>query len=136
MKSHIRTIVTPKILFYGIEPGSPKGQELAELCRAQNILWEEVPSHRLGDPLGLLAGLSGFSPSAAPWEKETPAREAMVFCGLEQEDLDAYLSGYAAAEIEKIPLKAVLTPHNVAWTAEQLYEELMEEHRSFAQRRQ
>ena len=52
MKSHIRTIVTPKILFYGIEPGSPKGQELAELCRAQNILWEEVPSHRLGDPLG------------------------------------------------------------------------------------
>ena len=133
MKSHIRTIVTPKILFYGIEPGSPKGQALAELCRAQNILWEEVPSHRLGDPLGLLAGLSVFSPSAAPWEKETPAREAMVFCGLEEKTVRQLLSQMTQQSLQ-VELKAVMTAHNQKWPFGALLGELEKEHLALHQK--
>lgn len=133
MKSHIRTIITPKILFYGIEPGSPKEQALAELCRAHNILWEEVPSHRLGDPLGLLAGLSGFSPSAAPWEKETPAREAMVFCGLEEKTVRQLLSKMAQQSLQ-VELKAVMTAHNQKWPFGALLGELEKEHLALHQK--
>ena len=58
----------------------------------------------------------------------------MVFCNLEQKDLDTYISGYASAGIEKIALKAVLTPHNISWTPEQLFEELSEEHKAMTQK--
>ena len=57
MKAHIQTQFPPKILFYAIKPGSEKERALAGLCREEGILWEEVPAGRLGDPLGLLAGL-------------------------------------------------------------------------------
>ena len=56
MKARVRPPIVPKILFYAIEPGSEQEQALAQLCRRQGILWEEVPDSRLGDPLGLLAG--------------------------------------------------------------------------------
>lgn len=84
MKARVRPPIVPKILFYAIEPGSEQEQALAQLCRRQGILWEEVPDSRLGDPLGLLAGLAGFSAAVEPWEKETPSRQAMVFCGMEE----------------------------------------------------
>ena len=70
MKARVRPPIVPKILFYAIEPGSEQEQALAQLCRRQGILWEEVPDSRLGDPLGLLAGLAGFSTAAEPWDKE------------------------------------------------------------------
>ena len=59
----------------------------------------------------------------------------MVFCNLVQDDLDQYLSGYAAAGIEKVSLKAILTPHNISWTPEQLFDELMAEHKAMTQKK-
>lgn len=59
----------------------------------------------------------------------------MVFCNLIQDDLDQFLSGYAAAGIEKVPLKAILTPHNISWTPEQLFDELMAEHKAMTQKK-
>ena len=56
MKARVRPPIVPKILFYAIEPGSEQEQALAQLCRRQGILWEEVPDSRLGDPLGQLDG--------------------------------------------------------------------------------
>ena len=59
----------------------------------------------------------------------------MVFCNLVQDDLDQFLSGYASAGIEKVPLKAILTPHNISWTPEQLFDELMAEHKAMTQKK-
>ena len=100
MKARVRPPIVPKILFYAIEPGSEQEQALAQLCRRQGILWEEVPDSRLGDPLGLLAGLAGFSTAAEPWEKETPSRQAMVFCGMEEKEIRNLLEKMNAAGIE------------------------------------
>lgn len=54
--------------------------------------------------------------------------EMLVLCGLEEGDLDRFLKAYRKAEIAPVPLKAVLTPYNVSWTAEKLFGELMAEH--------
>mgnify|MGYP000005800204 FL=1 len=127
MKAHIQTQFPPKILFYAIKPGSEKERALAGLCREEGILWEEVPAGRLGDPLGLLAGLAGFSPSLAPWEKELPAREAMVFCGLEEKKVRQLLGKMGEAQLQ-VELKAVMTPHNQRWPFGALLGELEKEH--------
>ena len=128
-----------QILLFSVK--EEQAEKIKEFCLSLGIESLTVERRNFAKPLGSILGIpAGASHTAGntvkPYRMTGFPSPMMVFCGLEQEDLDAYLSGYAAAEIEKIPLKAVLTPHNVAWTAEQLYEELMEEHRSFAQRRQ
>lgn len=63
MKARVRPPIVPKILFYAIEPGSEQEQALAQLCRRQGILWEEVP----GFPAWRSAGAAG--------------RIGRIFCG-------------------------------------------------------
>ena len=133
MKARVRPPIVPKILFYAIEPGSEQEQALAQLCRRQGILWEEVPDSRLGDPLGLLAGLAGFSTAAEPWEKETPSRQAMVFCGMEEKEIRNLLEKMNAAQ-QQVELKAVMTAHNQRWPFGALLEELEKEHLALHQK--
>ena len=128
-----------QILLFSVNEEQAK--KIKEFCLSLGIEVLTVERRNFAKPLGSILGIpAGASQTAGntvkPYRMTGFPSPMMVFCGLEQEDLDAYLSGYAAAGIEKISLKAVLTPHNVSWTAEQLYDELMEEHRSFAQRRQ
>ncbi len=54
----------------------------------------------------------------------------LVFCGLSSERLDAVLAALRRKGV-RIPHKAVLTPHNAAWTPVQLFSELDKEHRRF-----
>ena len=54
----------------------------------------------------------------------------LVFCGLSSDRLDAVLAALRRKGV-RIPHKAVLTPHNAAWTPVQLFSELDEEHRRF-----
>lgn len=113
-------------------------EKIRKFCLSLGIEIITVPHEHFTEPLGRILGLSLASPSetASPLKSYRTAgfpEPMMVFCGLEQDELDAYISGYAAWGIEKISLKAVLTLHNFAWTPEQLYDELMKEHLNFAQ---
>ena len=88
---------------------------------------------RLGDPLGLLAGLAGFSAAVEPWEKETPSRQAMVFCGMEEKGVRNLLGKMNAAQLQ-VELKAVMTAHNQRWPFGALLEELEKEHLALHQK--
>ena len=45
------------------------------------------------------------------------------------DELDVFLKAYREAGIPPVWLKATVTPHNMTWSAAQLYRELAEEHR-------
>ena len=51
----------------------------------------------------------------------------LVFCGLPNRVLDGFLADMKARKI-RVPIKAVLTEHNVSWTLRALYGELRGEH--------
>jgi hypothetical protein len=53
--------------------------------------------------------------------------ELMFFYGIEDEALERFLDAYNEAGIEKIRLKAVVTPTNLNWTLYELAEELDKE---------
>lgn len=57
--------------------------------------------------------------------------EMLVFCGFQNDDLDAFISAYKASGIPRIELKAVLTHFNADWTPKKLFEELSKEHDAF-----
>lgn len=130
-----------QILLFSVSKEQEK--KISDFCSQLDITVLAVERKDFTCPLGSLLDGSGNKEESvrlAKSKRTQPVRAyrmtgfptpMMVFCNLQQEDLDAYLSGYADAGIEKISLKAVLTPHNVSWTCEELYEELLAEHRSF-----
>ena len=134
-------LLKKQILLFSVS--KEQEQKISDFCATLGIDVLTIEKKDYARPLGSFLGISE-APSKGGKGKNGSRTQSvrayrmtgfpspmMVFCNVEQEDLDAFLSGYAGAGIEKIPLKAVLTPHNVSWTCEQLYEELMEEHRSF-----
>ena len=88
-----------------------------------------------GKTLSVLAGLEEAPPvddetSAPPVGTGIPGRMA-VLCGLDSE-LDALLAALSDAGAGASCLKAVLTRHNRAWSAERLYMELSRERAAIA----
>lgn len=51
----------------------------------------------------------------------------LVFCGIGDQKLDQILMTIRRAKLPPIGLKAMLTPHNVQWTSQQLWTELRQE---------
>ena len=49
---------------------------------------------------------------------------------MDSEQVDVFLVEYKKTGLPAVGLKAVMTPHNVFWTADALFRELMKEHRT------
>lgn len=116
-----------KLLLFQINP--KKKTALDELCRSlrpqMDIRTVSIRREQYLEPLGFLAGISGFASSKAQYTGFPFPGEMMVFCGFSDVDLDAFLEAFHQKSLEKIPLKAVLTPDNINWTPEQLFRELL-----------
>ncbi|MCI9067380.1 MAG: DUF3783 domain-containing protein [Lachnospiraceae bacterium] len=105
-----------------------KDAAVASICRKLDIRKIEVPVEDYGQKLGCLAGISGFPKEKIPYGKAPFPKEMLVFSGMDSEHLDAFLSEYKKTALPAIGLKAVVTSHNIFWTAEALFAELMKEH--------
>ena len=122
----------PAALLYNLAPAKEKA--LLALCDAQGVQGRAVAPADQGRALGDLLGL----PVPATPAESTPAElvpgEMLVLSGFDGPALDAFLGGFAAAGVPPIPLKAVVTAYNLAWTAPQLYRELSREHQALGRR--
>lgn len=151
MNNYAREVkkMNKQILLFGV---SEKQQEhIKAFCSSLNIEVKAVERKNYSEPISVIVGFpksksgltrrsqgkvhNGDGETVKPYRMTGFPEPMMVFCNLEQEDLDNYLAGYAAAGIEKIALKAVLTPHNISWTPEQLFEELSNEHKAMTQKK-
>jgi hypothetical protein len=53
----------------------------------------------------------------------------MIFlCGFDRPTLDKLLVAIKKSKLQRIELKAMLTPHNVGWSGLELLKEISEEH--------
>lgn len=107
-----------------------KRKKIRFLLLKLGIPLREVPAEDCGRRLGELAGREGFAPETAPEvpaEDAAPFREEMlVMDALEQRQFHALLDGLRR-DRASVALKAVLTEHNVHWTAARLRRELAAE---------
>ena len=61
--------------------------------------------------------------------KDDPFKiEMIVLSGINTDEIDTFLKEYRKSGLEPIPLRAMLTPHNIHWTPKKLHKELMIEH--------
>ena len=71
-------------------------------------------------------------PTAAPDKIRMPGSgitsEMLVFAGMDQPEVFAFLQALREAGIASVALKAMVTPFNACWSPEKLYRELEKEH--------
>ena len=113
-----------KILLFGVDDNQQ--EKIKSFCSSFSVEVSPVEKKDCNQTIGSLAGIpkakntfgrmsrgkTASTGKAAEANCDMPAfsEPMMVFCNLEQEVLNQYLEGYSGAGIEKIALKAVLTP--------------------------
>ena len=92
---------------------------------------KEISRINYGQKLGFLAGIQGFHKEKTNYIGPDFPLEMMVFSGIYSTQMDAFSPTISRPAQQSIPLKAIITPHNIFWTAEALYQELFKEHLRF-----
>lgn len=122
-----------KALLFAVK--SAKARQIEDLCHSLGVRAVRVSPSAYGENLGFLAGIQGIPRGGSPRSDKGPGKEfpseMLVFSGLDSGSLDTFLKSYREAGIPPVALKATLTPHNIFWTPEQLYGELLREHAAF-----
>ena len=118
-----------QILLFHIEPGKTK--QIESVCRSLKIQVTKIKSSSYNQKLGYLAGISGFNRENITYTAPDFPSEMMVFSGMDSDMVDTFLCKCKEASIPPIGLKAIITPHNIFWSAEDLYRELFKEHQTF-----
>lgn len=118
-----------KVLLFNV--GMIKEGQIFNICKSLNIIPVKIKVEQYSECLGYLAGIKGIKSNGRVYNGMAFPKEMMVFSGINSEELDIFLNKYNEAGIEKINLKAVITPFNVNWTGEMLYKELVKEHTEF-----
>lgn len=109
-----------------------KEKAVEQICRKLRIRIQQVAVRDYGQKLGYLARIQGFTREASVYTKGEFAAEMLVFSGMDSEQLDAFLDAYKQTTLSPVERKAVMTQHNIFWTAEQLYQELSKEYLQFS----
>lgn len=113
-----------RVLLYNFRDEARRRKVKALLFRLALPVREVQPAEQ-GHSLGYLLGLPEAAPGEAP--ADPFAEEMLVMHGLSPRQFSGLLDGLRQQGI-LIPLKAVVTPHNVHWTSVALRRELAAEH--------
>lgn len=123
MKSRIMNKKREKILIYGFNKEiSDLFAKTAEELKTELVVLDR---HCASERIGFLAGEEGYLQSG---EKSEAEGECVIFSGIDGKTLDRTLSVMRKNGLGNIPLKAVVTPHNMSMTLGQLMTELKKEH--------
>ena len=116
-----------KLLLFHMDEG--KASLIKTVCHGLDIRVVKIYQPQYGEKIGALAGIPIYAMTNRSYTGDGFTREMMVICGLTDKELDAFLLAYRNANIPPVWLKATLTPHNMDWSAAQLYQALVNEHR-------
>lgn len=117
------------VLLFEIEEN--KDKQIGILCQSLKIHVLHVKREDYCQKLGYLAGIQGFARGVDSYQGKGLPAEMMVFSGMDSNQVDGFLKEYKGAGIAPIGCKAIITPNNVFWTAEELFRELLHEHMYF-----
>ena len=115
-----------KILLFGVNTQKDRAVRVAAEKIGADVM--AVNRRDYGQKIGTLAGISGFRKDGKAYLGPDFATEMLVFSGMLPEQMDTFLAEYKATGLPPVALKAIVTPHNVSWTADALFRELLKEH--------
>lgn len=112
----------PTILTFNLNEN--RLSRLRFLCMKLGLLVRPVPAEDFCQPISALCGLSA-PVEAAP--AEAFPEEMLIFCHMDNAQVNRFLQTARQMRFAPVALKAVLTPTNAEWTPVQLCAELKDE---------
>ena len=106
---------------------------LQTICRTLGIRMIDVGRKDYANQLGALAQIKGFQKKPKTYTGPEFPMEMLVFSEMNPDEIDAFLAEYKKTGQAPILLKAVITSHNVFWSPEELFKELLKEHLAMGQ---
>lgn len=125
MRSRIIPTVPETVLSYNI---GDKSAALEKALAPLGIKHIVIPADKAGETVGFLCGYGGFVSNGSSVSADG---ECAVFSGISGKRLDALLKAMRSEGID-IPLKAVVTAHNMSKSIEWLLSELAAERDAIA----
>lgn len=117
------------ILTFGLR--KEKIKVVRSIAQKNRIQIKEISRKDYNQKLGALAGIQGFAKEKAIYNGPDFPLEMIVFSGIDSAQIDTFLADYKQTGAQPVPLKAIITPHNIFWTVEALFKELWKEHLHF-----
>ena len=117
------------ILTFGL--GKEKIKVVRSIAQKNRIQIKEISRKDYNQKLGALAGIQGFAKEKVIYNGPDFPLEMIVFSGIDSAQIDSFLADYKQTGAQPVPLKAIITPHNIFWTVEALFKELWKEHLHF-----
>lgn len=114
------------ILTFGL--GKEKLRAVQETALKNDIQVKEISRKDYNQKLGTLAGIQGFPKENALYKGSELSLEMMIFSGIDSAKMHTFLADYKQTGVQPVPLKAIITPHNIFWTVETLFNELKKEY--------
>lgn len=109
-------------------PDPAYAAKAVEAFAAMGALSRPVAADETAQTVGYLAGLPGQESAPRPLVLPKFDEPIMVLCGFSRPRMDALFSVMREAGTPPPDRKAILTPTNMGWTLDALYDELGREH--------
>lgn len=117
------------ILVFGLK--KEKLMAVRQTAQRNTIQIKAINRKDYSQKLGALAEIQGFSKEKKIYTGPDFPLEMIIFSGMDSNQVDTFLADYKKTGAPSVPLKAILTPHNIFWTADALFQELWKEHLHF-----
>lgn len=118
-----------RILLFEME--KEKMDKIQEISARLRIQIKQIAPKDYAQQLGYLAGIKGFNRQNNQYSGAPFPMEMLVFSGMDSEQVDLFLEEYKKTGMKPIGLKAIITEHNVFWTPQALFGEILREHKAF-----
>lgn len=128
------------VLLYNID--EEKVKKIKRVLLLLGMRAKNVTADMYEEKLGVLAGMMtkeqaqdakcSIEPEKVDISEETSpfTDEMLVMCGFSNARVDSFLMEMRKKKIERINLKAVLTPYNALWNSYEIHRELEKEHKA------
>ena len=107
---------------------------LQAVCRSLEIRIIDVMRKDYAQQLGALAQIKGFQRKPRNYNGPEFPAEMLVFSEMNSDEIDTFLEEYRKTGRAPVGLNAVITSHNVFWSPEELFKELLKEHLTMGQK--
>lgn len=107
-----------------------KAEKMKTVLDRMKIEVKVISDDLISQKVGFILGLKGFKDTGGAHETAPFDQEVMLMRGITGKRMEEILANFRAEGIEKIGLKAVVTPYNVLWPLHHLCQTIQKEHES------